>query len=192
MKFLFLPLSVRQLAATATLALFVSSGLAQNAAPGAPAAPAAAAKPLSPTEKNFIRNTGKSLNYLVALAEAGKNPAVKEDKHVKFRDKTITDLKKVSEGLKKTATERGETVEAELAATDKSGIERIGKMKDDRFLKQWLEELAKETKKLERDFQSAERSLQDPDMKTFVSNYTPMVRTVLAAAETQERELKKK
>lgn len=195
MKLVFLPLSSLRLAATATCGLFAVSALAQDPAPGAPAAPAAAApaaRPLSPTEKNFIRNSGKALTYLVALAEAGKHSAVKEDKHVRFRDKAITDLKKALEGLKKTASERGETVETELAASEKSGIERLGKQKDERFVKQWIEEVANETKKLDRDFQSAERSLQDPDLKTFVSGYTPMVRTVFAAAETQEKELKKK
>ncbi len=196
MKLPSLPIASRFLVATTASALLAVTALAQVPAPGAPAttptAPEPAAKPLSPIEKNFLRNSGQSINYLLKLAEAGKNPAVKEDKHTRFRDKAITDLKKAWEGLNKTASARGETIEGELAGTDKSEIERMAKLKDDRFLKAWLDEMAKEAKKLDRDFQSAERSVQDPEVKMFVSNYTPIVRTIFTAAETQEKGLKKK
>lgn len=163
--------------------------------PGAtPSVPEAtpAPKPLSPVEKNFIRNTGKSINYLVKLAMAGKNPAVTDDKLVRFRDKMTNDLNKAWSGLNKMAAARGETVATELTGSDKTTVEKLEKLKDDRFLKEWLGELAKESKKLDKDFESAGRTLQDPDLKTYAANYTPIVNTVYTSAEAQEKGLKKK
>ncbi len=195
------PFPLYALAAGAVCALLTASALAQAPAPVAPTtpgtippAPAAtpAPKPLSPVEKNFIRNAGKSINYLVKLAMAGKNPAVTDDKLVRFRDKITSDLNKAWAGLNKVAGARGETIATELAGADKIGVEKLGKLKEERFLKEWLGELAKEAKKLDKDFESAGRTLQDPELKTFAANYTPIVNTVYTSAESQEKELKKK
>lgn len=196
MKNLFLPLPLRALATTAACALLTASTLAQAPAPAAPGtAPAAtpAPKPLGVSEKNFIKNVGKSTYFLVQVSSAAKavfnDP---KDPLVKLRDTTIKDMNKTWEALNKIATVRGEKMTGELVGADKSDIERLGKLKDDKFAKLWLETLVKEAKKLDKDFESAARSLQDVEFKTFVANYTPAVRGVLTSSEAAEKNLKKK
>jgi hypothetical protein len=202
MKTPFLPLPLRSLATTAACALLTASALAQVPAPGTPAPPAVpgstppapaatpAPKPLNASEKNFIKSSGKSMHYLIQVATAGKT-RVTDEKLTRFRDKTISDLNKAWSGLSKFATSRGETLAAELSGADKTDVERLAKLKDDKFVKQWIEDMAKEAKKLDKDFESAGRTMQDPDMKTFVGNYTPIVRTIFTAAEAAEKGLKK-
>ena len=197
MKITLLPLASRFFTTTAALALFTASSLAQAPAPAAPgtapAAPAAtpAPKPLSPTEKNFIKNAGKSIYYQVQLAAAAKT-AVTDENMGRVRDSATRDLNKAWEGLNKIAKQHGETVVSELQGADKSFVERLGKMKDDKFVKAWLDEMAKESKKLDRDFEQGAKSIQDPDLKTFASNYGPSIRSVFTSMEGAEKGFKPK
>lgn len=189
----FLPIALRSLAASA---LLLSSALAQTPAPDAATVPPAAQatpppKPFSPMEKNFIRNAGKSIYYQIQLATAAKT-AITDEKLTKIRDTTIRDLNKAWTALSKIAEERGETVASELSGSDKMGIERMGKMKPDKFTKEWLDELSKESKKLDREFESASKSLQDPEMKTFAANYSAIVRNVYTTSDAAEKSLKRR
>ncbi len=159
--------------------------------PGAPAATPEATpppKPFSPTEKNFIRNAAKSIYFQIQIATAAKNSFTDpKDSKVRLRDTTIKDLNKAWTGLSKIAQTRGETLTGELTGSDKTTVERLGKVKEDKFAKEWSEELAKESKKLDKDFESAVRTLQDTELKTFVSNYTPIVHNVFTSAEAAEK-----
>ena len=194
-----LPIPARSLAIATLGAVLSASALAQAPAPAAatpgstPTAPAAtpAAKPLSPTEKNFVVKAGKSIAYQLQLANAAKT-AVSDEKLAKLRDTTIKELNKAWEALTKIAAAHGETMSGELSAGDKSGIERMGKLKDEKFAKQWVEELNKESKKLDRDFETAAKTAQDPELKTFAANYGPMIHNVFTSSEAAEKVLKKK
>lgn len=190
MKNLFPLLSPGILTALAALLLPSASMFAQApAATPAPAAATPAPKPLSVGEKNFIKNASGSIYYLSQLAAAAKT-AVTDEKLARFRDTTSRDMKKAYDGLNTFAKAHGETITSELTGGDKTSVERLAKLKADRFAKQWLEDLQKEAKKLEKDFEAAARSVQDPDLKTYVANYSPLVRGTFAAAESAEKELK--
>lgn len=188
----FLPLPLRSLATTAACALLTASALAQAPAPapGTPATPpapgaapaTAAPKPLGTNEKTFVKNASKSIFYLLELAKAGKT-TITDVNLSRFRDSTITDLTKAWTEISKLATDRGEKIAGELAASEKSDIDRLGKMKEDKFSKQWLEDMTKEAKKLDKDFESTGKSTQDPDVKTFTSNYGPIVRGTFTGSE---------
>ncbi len=142
-------------------------------------------------EKSFVKNAGKSIYYQIQLAAAAKT-TVTDEKLARLRDTVTKDLNKAWEGLSKIAKERGETLVGELQGADKSSIERLGKMKDDKFVKEWLGELAKESKKLDRDFEQGGKTFADPDMKTYVSNYGPSIRNVFTSSEAAEKAFKSK
>lgn len=194
MKTTFPLIALRVLAGITVSASLLASTSAQIPAPVNPATPAAtpAPKPLSPTDKNFIKNAGNSLSYLTQLVAEGKHPAAGDEKMVKFRSKLTGELKKSWDGLNTVAAQRGETITGELSATDKTTVEKLGKMKEDKFLKEWLGEMAKEAKKLDKTFESASRTVQDPELKLYVANYTPFIRTIFASVESQENSVKKK
>src|SRR5688572_22430021 len=126
MKTTFLPKPLRALAATAAGALLSASALAQAPAPGAPAAPAAPAaapapKPLSPTEKSFVKNAGKSIYYQIQLATAAKADFDHPNSPlVRLRKTTISDLNKAWEALNKIAKAHGEPLVGELTGGDKA------------------------------------------------------------------------
>lgn len=198
MKITFLPLTSRIFTTTAALALLTASALAQAPAPAAPGAPAAAAptatpapKPLNASEKGFIKNSGKAIYYLVQLAGTAKT-TVTDEKLAKLRDTVAKDMNKAWEALSKVAKAQNETLVGELQGADKSTVERLGKQKDDKFVKAWLDELAKESKKLDRDFESASKTVLDPELKTFVANYSAVVRNVFTSSEAAEKGFKAK
>lgn len=192
MKNPFPSLPLGTLTALAALVLPSASLFAQApAATPAPGAAAPAAKPLSPVEKNFIKNAGKSLYYLIQVNAPAKT-AVTAENLSRSRDKLSSDLKKAYDGLNTLAKARGETITSELTGGDKAGVERLGKMKDDKFTKQWVDELMKEAKKLNKDFEAAERTLQAPDVKQYAADYSAIVRGIFASVESMEKALKKK
>jgi len=175
-------------------------GAAPSPAPGTPAttgttpaAPGAAAatpapKPLGPSEKGFLKNAAKSAAFQIALSKAAQ-PAT--DKSVaKVRDDAIKDLTKVLNKLTEVATGRGEKVETELQGMEKSDVERLGKAKEDKMGKEYIEAILKESKKLDRDFESAGKTLQDPDIVTVVRNYNQLVHGVFTASEGVDKAMK--
>ncbi len=200
MKISFLPFALRSVAVAVIGASMTTSVMAQAPAPGAPAVPAAPGatpaapaatpppKPFSPTEKNFIKNAGKSLYYQIQIAGTAKTAFTDpKDPKVRVRESADKDLNKAWTALNKIAQARGETLTGELVGADKSTVEKLGKTKEDKFGKEWSEELAKEAKKLDKDFEAANRTLQDVELKTYVSNYTPIVHNVAITAEAAEK-----
>jgi hypothetical protein len=187
--------SSRVFSTTAAFALLVASSFAQAPAPAAPgtapAVPAAtpAPKPLSALEKGFIKNAGKSIYYQGQLAAAAKT-AVTDEKLAGLRDTVTLDLNKAWEALTKIAQARGETIAGELQGGDKSSVERLGKQKNDKFVKMWLDELSKESKKLDRAFETGAKSIVDPELKDFVTNYGPAIHNVFTSSEAAEKAFK--
>jgi len=182
--------SSRVFSTTAAFALLAASSFAQAPAPTAPGTASAAAatpapKPLSVLEKGFIKNVGKSIYYQGQLASAAKT-AVTDEKLAGLRDTVTLDLNKVWEALTKIAQARGETIAGELQGGDKSFVERLGKQKDDKFVKMWLDELSKESKKLDRAFETGGKSIADPELKDFVTNYGPTIHNVFTSLEAAE------
>ena len=193
MKSLSLPF--RFLAISGACAVLTASAWAQApAAPATPApgaAPAAPGKPLSPAEKNFVKNAGKSIVFLREVANSAKTVTL--DKSVEsYRDSVMKDMTKALEAIKKLGEAHGEVVPVDLAGSDKTSVERLGKLKDDKFTKQWIEELLKEGKKLAKDFESAEKTSQSEDVKMFAINYGPIARGVSSGGEKAQAALKKK
>ena len=194
-------LSRRALAILALGTLSAASALAQAPAPATatpPAAPGTATtapaekpKPLSVNEKKFVKDTGKSLYYQIQLTTAAKT-ALTDEKLVKLRDTANKDLNKAWDELSKFAQARGETLPVELVGADKSDVERLGKLKEDKFVKQWIEFLNKEAKHLDKDFEQAGKSAQDTDLKTYIQNYGPSIRSLFTSSEAAEKGLKKK
>jgi hypothetical protein len=199
MKIPSLPFPLRPLAICAGCTLLTASALAQAPAPGAPAAPGAAPaatpapKPLAPMEKTFLKNGGKSIYYLLQTATVAKTTnANLSESAGKYRDGTIKDMTKTWEALKGVAKAHGETLPEELTGADKSDVDKLGKLKDERFAKQWLEDLIKEGKKLAKEFESAEKTAQADDLKMFIINYGSLVRGVATEGEKAQNAMKAK
>ena len=188
-------------AAAAALSILTAAALAQAPAPGGAVAPAGTPpapaaekpKPLSAPDKKFVTDAGKSLFYQLQLYAVAKT-AITDPKApaAVFRDRTSGNVNKAMEAVKKFAQARGETLPTEVTGTEKSSVDRLGKLTDDKFVKPWVADLVKESKHLSLAFETASKSAQDPDLKTLAINYGPMIRTSVSSAEDLEKALNAK
>jgi len=184
------------LAVAVLLALGHSAVFAQAAAdplvPAAPGAPGAAkAKPLSAYDKKFIKDVAKAFYYEIQLADLAKNQATSEATK-KFAKQVNDDLNKAWGSLTELAQANAEALPTELTGGDKSGVERMKKLKGDNFDKTFFREILKEAKGVERDFASAVKTGTDPAVKTFASNYLAVVKGHVTEGEKAEKESTKK
>jgi len=190
MKSTFLLLSSRLLSAATAGALLGATAFAQApAAPGSPpAAPAERPKPLGYTDQTYVRNSAKSLFYLIQLANAAK--AVTDPNLTRLRDSTAQDLATALKGLTTIAEAHGEKVPTEVAGNDKFDLDRLAKVKPDKFPKEWVEALFKEIKHLHHDTELAATTAQDDDLKSFLTNYSPTINGVFSNAEAADKAAK--
>jgi hypothetical protein len=189
MKTLFLPVFSRLVAAVAAGALF-GGGAAFAQAPTIPnstgaATPAEKPKPLAYTDQTYLRNTLKSLYYQVQLANAAKS--LTDIGLSRLRDDTAKNLGAALEALGKIATAHGEKMPAEITGNEKVDFDRVTKAKPDKLAKEWAGALAKESKHLDHETSLAEKTLQDPDLKTFITNYGPSIRSTFTSAEAADK-----
>src|SRR5260370_11824701 len=108
-----------------------------------------------------------------------------------MRDGTSKDLAAARDALTKIATAHGEKVAAEVTGTDKIDLDRVTKSKPDKLAKEWAAALAKESKRLDHETEMAGKTAQDADLKTFITNYGPSIRSVFTSADALDKQLKK-
>lgn len=186
----FVPATFLALALTASIAC----AQAPAAAPGTPAtttSPAATAKPkaLAEPEKKFFKDVSEALLIEQKLALMGSKDAKgKETKDT--TSKINDDLKKVWEKFATLSMEKGATIASDVPKSDANKAERIAKQKEEKFDKDLLDDLGKEAKKTTRLFET--KTLQDPEVKQFASDWAPTIKGHEAAIEKAEKALGKK
>ena len=190
-------LSISLHAATVcAFALLSPSAVAQTSATsttgaGGTTAAGAKAKPLSAAEKKFIKDASESVYYALHLTGmAEKNASATPTKEVAKSIKEDGD--KIWEELGAIAQAKGEKMTTDLSGGDKSSSERLGKNKEDKFDKPFLKELSKEVKRLATAFQTAAKSAQDPEVKTFAEKWLPTLKKHEEAADKAESEAGKR
>src|SRR5262245_62069305 len=131
--------------------------LAQQPAPGAPP-PAGAAdksKALSASDKSALKKMLETIFFETNLTDQHKNNNAKTEATKKLAEKMNTDLNKIWGEL--AALVEPTELPTELAGGDKSKSQRISKA-GDKYDKELLEVLEKESKQLERSFESASKA----------------------------------
>jgi hypothetical protein len=197
MKSTFLPVFSRSISTVAVCVLLGASAWAQApatpapaGAPGAPAAtPAEKPKPLSAGEQMYLQHTLKSLYFQIQLGNAGK--AITDPNVARTRDGAIKDLSKCLDVLGKIATARGEKMPTDVSGTDKVDLDRVTKSKPDKMAKEWAAAFAKEAKHLDHETEVAGKTTQDPDLKLFITNYGPSIRSTFTSVEAIDKAQKK-
>jgi putative membrane protein len=159
-------------------AALVFAVLAQHlSAQTAPVNPAAAeiAKPLSTADKKFIKDASESMYAEMAIVDIAlrRNRPVGATGDVakKLGDKLHPDLKKVWEELSAFAQLKNEKMRSELSGIEKREIEQLRLVDIEKFNKQVVALLEKETKKLALIFES--KSVQHPALATIVESHAP-------------------
>jgi hypothetical protein len=200
MKSLFLPVCSRSLVIIAVCALFGATAFGQapaTPAPGAtPPAPAEKPKPLASGDSMYVRNSLKSLAYLGQVADAGKS--LTDLAQARVRDDVSKSFAQARAALTKIAEAHGEKVAADVTGPEKTDLDRVTKAfaKPDKVdpnkpVKEWAAALAKESKRLDEKTKEAEKTTQDVDLKTFITNYGPGIRSAYTSVDALDKQLKK-
>jgi hypothetical protein len=180
-------------------ATFAVAASAQTpATPAAPAAGAATtaepkAKPLSLSDKKFIKDASEAI-----LIEQKYLALVVDNKTATFTEETKRatgpmsgELKRIWTALATLATNKGAEVAQEVDKADLAKVQKLSKEKPDKFEKEFFKDLAKETKKTAKLFEGS-KSLQDPDVKKFAEDWATVIKGHDVAAETGEKQGAKK
>jgi hypothetical protein len=193
MKTQLLPGFPRIITSVAVAALCSASAFAQTpalsnptAAPGAAAAPA---QPLNNTDQTYLRTALRSLYYQLQLATAAKS--LGDLNLARLRDDTTKNLGAAMQSISKIAEAHGEKIPAEVTGSDKVDYDRVTKAKPDKLAKEFTDALAKEAKHLDHETALADKTVQDADLKTFVTNYGPSIRSTFTSADAQDKVQKK-
>jgi hypothetical protein len=191
MKSTFLLLCSRAVSAIALCTLVNVTAHAQApAAPGAtPAAPTPRPKPLPYADESYVRNATKSMSYLIQLANAGKTN-ITDPTLLRLRDSTANDLGTAMKELKKIADAHGTKLVTEVGGTEKYNLDRLAKVKPDKYPKEWVAELFKEIKRLDHETETTAKTAVDEDLKTFFTNYSPLIHNVYTGAEAADKAAK--
>jgi hypothetical protein len=157
--------------------LFAQAAPAESTTPpGATAAEMAI--PLTPVDKKFIKDASESLYLELAIVDIAlrRNRPVgaSVDAAKKLGDKLHPDLKKAWEELSTFAQSKNEKVRDELTGVDKREVEQLRSVDIDKFNKQVVALLGKETKKLVQTFES--KSMQHPVLKKIAASYLPTLK----------------
>lgn len=181
--------------AFALIAVFCSaSGFAQLT-PAAPASGGAAektekAKPLSSSDKKFLKDSTESIYLILELVGQGRTAASNEAVKT-LSGKMKGDLDKAWGDIGGLATDRGETLPTELKGSDKTAADRLKKADGSKWDKEFLKATDKEFKKLARTLETG-KSVQDPELKTAAERWASTMAGYAAEIDKAEKDLKAK
>jgi hypothetical protein len=150
----------------------------ENNKPTAAAQAAEAAIPLTPADKKFIKDASESLYLELAIVDMAlrRNRPVGAtgDAAKRIGDKLHPDLKKIWEELSTFAKLKKEKLQEELTGVDKREVEQLRSVDIEKFNKQVVALLGKETKKLAQTFES--QTIQHPVLKKLTERYSPALK----------------
>jgi predicted outer membrane protein len=148
---------------------------APGAAPATTAGASAADKPvpLSSNDKAFLKKVLDGMFFEMKLTDKQKRDEAKLEDTKKVTDKMNKDLNKIWGELASLVDPKEHPTD--LPAGDKSKAQRISKA-GDKYDKELLEVLEKETKQIEKAFETASKNSQHPGIKTIAANWLPTIR----------------
>lgn len=120
------------------------------------------------------------------LAEQkSSNPAVKE-----FGQRMVTDHSKLNAQLKQLAGQKGAMVPTSMSHHEESKMQHLENESGAAFDKAYVKDMVKEHKHDLKEFQSAAKSAQDPELRAYAQSAVPILQEHLTMAENLEKTVK--
>lgn len=155
-------------------AVFMTAGIVTQAD--------AAAKGLSRKEKGFIEKAGSGGMMEVQLGQLAKEKAKSQD--VKnFGERMVTDHGKANDQLKQVAQAKGVTLPTSLKREHKKMVEKLQKVSGADFDKAYMQDMVKDHVKDVAEFQEAQKTVKDPELKQWVDTVLPKLEEHLQMAK---------
>jgi predicted outer membrane protein len=169
---------------------FGTAGTGSGVAASGTAAPA---KPISPSDKKFVKDVSEGVlieqKYLALVTE--NRTATFSEELKRGVGSMAGELKRIWTALATLAVAKGAEVAQEVNKNDLAKVAKVQKEKPDKFEKEFYSELAKETKKTAKLFDSA-KTLQDPEIKRFAEDWATIIKGHEATMEKASKPAKKK
>ena len=181
-------------ASIAALAFGVSQvALAQSAPSTAPSAKATTSQStgttaganLSRSDRKFVEEAAQGGMAEVELGKLAEQHAA-SDRVKQFGRKMTTDHQKANEQLKKIAAAKGINLPADMSSGDRREFDKLQKKTGADFDREYMKDMVSDHKKDMKDFQSAAKSAEDPEIKNFASSTLPTLQQHLEMAQSTE------
>ncbi len=172
-----LALTVALLAATPAFSQNEAMEPGKPAPVGAPAKPAEKPKPLAATDKSFVKSSLESMYLLMSLTEKNKQDQLKVADTKTVAEKISTEFTKLWAELAPIATTNGDKLPSAVPTSDKAKIDKLGKAPGDKYDKEWIKLVGKDTKHLATAFAAAKTS-QNPQIKALAATWEPTMKTI--------------
>jgi len=126
--------------------------------------------------------------YQRSLGEAGNS---KKDVAVgKFSEPTHKEMLEAWTPLVSIAQARGVQVPSEVSKSEKSEFEKLGKVKSDKYVAEYFQLAAKQSKRNARALDAAAKAFVDPELKTMATNLAKAINAQAEKSEATYKELK--
>lgn len=173
---------------TVALAAAFALPIAQAQTPAA----VAPAKPLAQNEKKFVKDAAEQMIAEIHLVEITRHAGPGSEALKKSNEKMNKELGEAWGELATIAqTHKIDYPKTDVSPGEKTAIEKLKKLEGDKFDKGFLKALSKETKKTAQVFTTAGKSVQNPELKTYVEKWAPTVAAHHAEVEKAEDDAKK-
>lgn len=147
-----------------------------------PAAGGNALKPLSETEQLFVRQAVEAGLYEVAVASLAADRA-QNDATKRMADQLLNDHRQANDKLQQLANGRM-SVPSNIPPDKQAMIDKLSQAKGAAFDKQFIETVGiRDHQKDIQLFESAQKDIQDPELKLFVQNTLPTLKHHLSTAQ---------
>ena len=176
-------------------ALLTVPGLAQLSGTGTSGASssATAVKPLGSSDRKFIKDAGEQVLAVTHLVEMTRHGELGSPELKKLNAAIKTDFDKVWGELGSVAQARKvDLPKTEVTGNEKTLLAKLRKMDVAKFDKAFLKALDKEMKKTSQVFEAAEKTVQEPELKTVAATWSPKVKEYAAQVATSEEEASKR
>ena len=145
-------------------------------------APAAS---LSRSDRKFVEEAAQGGMAEVELGKLAQQHAA-SDKVKQFGSKMATDHQKANEQLKKIAASKGINLPTDMSSSERREYDKLSKKTGADFDRQYMKEMVSDHKKDVKDFESAAKKADDPDIKSFASSTLPTLQQHLDMAQSAE------
>ena len=187
-----------------TLATIAFTSLALAQAPVPPPAatppattttPAAKVKPLAQSDIKAVQVFAEALLFHMKMGEVAKNRKDKDAPLAEMGDKIHNDSKAQWTPMVNIAQAHqmdGKNIPTDVTKNDKSNIDKLGKIKDDKYSVEFLELFAKEAKRNAKSTESAVKGINDAELKTWSEGAAKLIAAQADELEAAHKEAKKK
>lgn len=165
------------------------------ATPPATTTPAGKVKPLAQSDVKAVQVFAEALLFHMKMGEVAKNRKDKDAPLSEMGGKINGDAKAQWTPMVSIAQAHqmdGKNIPTDVTKSDKSNMDKLGKIKDDKYSVEFLDLFAKEAKRNAKSTESAAKGINDAELKTWGEGASKLIAAQADELEAAHKEAKKK